>query len=53
MSLQKKNFNKMDLEERCRFFYKKGVPSHAKNYFELYYRGFVVIHILNKQFRRI
>ena len=46
--ITKKEFYEMELETRCRFVY-KSIPNHAKNTFQLFFRGFVVIHLLNKQ----
>jgi len=46
--INKEVFYEMELEERCGYVYKK-IPSHVKNYFQLFFKGFIVIDLLNKQ----
>lgn len=41
-------FRKMEFKNKCKFVYKR-VPSHAKNTFQLFFRGFVICHLQNIQ----
>jgi hypothetical protein len=48
--LTKEQWDEMkELKTKCIFFYKKGIPKHAKNYFESFFRKFVVIYLFEKK----
>lgn len=50
--ITEEEFDKMNFKTKSIFVFKKGIPKHAKNYFQSFFRVFVVIHLYEtKQFK--